>query len=152
MPEHTFEQECLIPAPLDRAFAFFSDATNLARITPPQLGLRVLTPTPIPMKAGTEITYRIRVRGIPLRWTSRITVWEPGKRFIDEQLRGPYKLWVHEHRFEATPNGTRMFDHVRYSTPMDWLVHRWLVAPDIKRIFEHRTRVILEVFGPPPSP
>jgi ligand-binding SRPBCC domain-containing protein len=149
MREHIFEMDCLIPAPLDRAFAFFSDAMNLAKITPAKLNFRVLTPPPIVMRVGTEIDYKIRVRGVPISWKSRITAWEPGKRFVDEQVKGPYLLWVHEHRFQETPEGTRMHDQVRYATPMDWLVHSWLVGPDIRRIFEHRTKVILEHFGNP---
>ncbi len=139
--------ECLIPAPVDRVFAFFSDTMNLARITPRNLRFRVLTPPPIVMRVGLVIDYRIRVRGIPMRWTSLITAWEPGRRFVDEQARGPYRLWVHEHLFEATPGGTRMRDTVKYATPLDWLVHDWIVGPDLKRIFEHRKSVILEEFG-----
>ncbi|HZA25273.1 MAG TPA: SRPBCC family protein, partial [Dehalococcoidia bacterium] len=91
-----FETEQWFPLRPEEVFSFFSDALNLELITPPWLRFKVLTVSPIEMKEGTVIDYRLRLRGIPLRWQSQITVWEPPHRFVDQQRRGPYRLWVHE--------------------------------------------------------
>lgn len=147
MPERIFESECFVPRPLEEVFAFFSDAQNLGVITPPNLALRITTPGPIEMKPGALIDYSIRVRGLPMKWRSRITVWEPGRRFVDEQIKGPYLQWIHEHSFTRDSAGTRMKDTVRYRVPLDFLVHRWLVRPDIEKIFAYRQHVIRARFG-----
>jgi ligand-binding SRPBCC domain-containing protein len=147
MPERVLETECVIPRPVEEVFPFFSDARNLEAITPPDLRLRVTTGEPIEMKAGALIDYTLRVRGLPMRWRTRITAWEPGRRFVDEQIKGPYRQWIHEHTFFAEGGSTRMRDVVRYRVPMDFLVHNWLVRPDIERIFAFRSKVIRERFG-----
>lgn len=136
-----------VPSPLERTFAFFSDAHNLERITPPFVNFRVLTAPPIEMRVGTLIDYRLRLHGIPLRWRSEITHWDPPRRFIDEQRRGPYRKWIHEHRFEAEDGGTRVEDHVTYAVPGGALIDRWFVRPDLKRIFEYRHSAVSEVLG-----
>jgi ligand-binding SRPBCC domain-containing protein len=111
------------------------------------LRFEVLTPRPIPMAPGTRIEYRLRLRGIPIRWQSEITAWEPPYRFVDEQRSGPYSLWVHEHRFIADGEGTLAEDHVRYAAPGGWLVNRLFVERDVRKIFEYRRQKMLEVFG-----
>src|SRR5690606_26244500 len=128
----------VVPSPLPEVFEFFADAGNLEAITPPWLRFRILTPTPIEMRAGTRIDYRIRIRGWPVRWRTEITAWEPPVRFVDEQLRGPYRIWIHEHRFESVEGGTRCRDHVRYAVPGGALVHRLLVKEDLRSIFAWR--------------
>ena len=134
-------------------FPFFADAFNLERITPPFLRFRVVTPPPIEMRVGTLIDYRLRVRGIPLRWRTEITAWEPPLRFVDEQIRGPYRTWIHEHRFEATESGTRMIDTVRYAAPGGRPVERLLVDRDVAAIFDFRRRALEVMFmaGQPES-
>lgn len=149
MPERVFESEVNIPRPLDEVFAFFSDARNLELITPPALGLRVVNPGGIEMRPGALIDYTLKVRGVPMRWRTKITVWEPGRRFVDEQLKGPYRQWIHEHTFRTHPEGTWMRDEVRYRVPLDWMVHGWLVRPDIERIFAFRSSVIQKQFAAP---
>jgi Uncharacterized conserved protein len=72
---------------------------------------------------------------VPIRWRSKITIWEPPARFVDEQVRGPYRLWRHEHLFLEREGGTVVQDHVRYSVPFDFLVHELLVRRDIEKIF-----------------
>jgi ligand-binding SRPBCC domain-containing protein len=134
----TFQSEQWFPCSCADAFAFFSEAANLDAITPPWLNFRTLTAGPIVMRTGTLIDYQLHIHHIPIRWRTEIKAWEPPTRFIDEQLRGPYRLWIHEHNFEARRGGTLMRDRVRYATPFDWLVHALLVRPEIERIFAYR--------------
>lgn len=147
MPIRELVSELWLPVPRDKVFPFFADAANLETITPPWLRFRILTPPPIEMHEGTLIDYRLRIHGVPIRWRTRISVWEPPRRFVDEQLRGPYRQWIHEHTFEPKDGGTLVRDHVRYAVPADWLLHRWLVRPDIERIFAYRSEVLRRLFG-----
>lgn len=135
------------PAAPDELFPFFADAFNLERITPDLLRFRVVTPPPIEMEVGTLIDYRLRVRGVPVRWRTEITAWEPPHRFVDEQLRGPYRRWVHEHRFERRDGGTLMTDTVDYAAPGGRIVERLLVDRDVESIFAHRRAVLARMFG-----
>ncbi|MGB9275140.1 MAG: SRPBCC family protein [Terrimicrobiaceae bacterium] len=105
MRTHEFRCELWLPRPLGEVFSFFADAGNLELLTPPQLNFHILTPCPLEMRVGLLIEYRLRVRGIPLRWQSEITAWEPPHRFVDEERRGPYRLWQHEHLFEERDGG-----------------------------------------------
>jgi ligand-binding SRPBCC domain-containing protein len=147
MREHDITVEQWLPRPLAELFPFFADAANLERITPPWLSFHVLTPAPVEMRPGALIDYRLKVRGIPLRWRTRIAVWEPPGRFVDEQVRGPYRRWVHEHTFLERAGGTLCRDHVRYAVPGGELVHRWLVRPDVERIFAYRQQALARLFG-----
>lgn len=144
-----FESELWLPLPPEKLFPFFADAANLDAITPPWLNFRIVTPGPVDMREGALIDYRLRVRGLPLRWRTRINAWEPPHRFEDEQLRGPYRQWIHEHTFEARDGGTLARDRVRYAVPLDWLVHDWLVRPDIEKIFRHRSEMLKKRFAAP---
>jgi ligand-binding SRPBCC domain-containing protein len=144
---HELQRELWLPRPLTEIFPFFADATNLEALTPPWLNFRILSPRPIPMGVGTLIDYRIVVHGIPFRWRSEITLWEPPHRFVDEQRRGPYRIWRHEHRFSERDEGTMLSDRVEYAVLFDSVVHRWLVRPDIERIFAFRTKKMRELFG-----
>ena len=137
-----FQSELWLPLPPAELFPFFADAANLDTITPPWLNFRIVTQAPIALRAGTLIDYQLRVRGVPLRWRTRINVWQPPHRFVDEQIRGPYRQWIHEHTFEPRNGGTLARDHVRYSVPMDFLIHRWLVRPDIEKIFQFRAEAL----------
>jgi ligand-binding SRPBCC domain-containing protein len=142
-----------LPRARPAVFAFFADARNLERITPPFLHFHVLTPGPIGMHAGALIDYRLRLRGVPLRWQSEITAWEPPHRFVDVQRRGPYREWNHIHAFEEDGIGTMVRDVVRYRLPGPGLLTRavnaFLVAPDTRRIFAFRHAAIEECFGVP---
>lgn len=142
-----------LPRPREELFGFFADATNLERITPPELRFRITTPLPIECAAGTRIDYRLSLFGLPLHWQTLITVWRPGERFVDEQLEGPYRLWVHTHRFRDELGGTRMEDEVRYQLPLGPLgaLARPLVALQLTRIFDFRTRAVLAVLGEAPN-
>lgn len=135
-----------LPAPLDEVFQFFADPANLERLTPPQLQFEIITPEPIAMGEGTLIDYRLRIHRVPVRWQSEITAYEPGRRFVDEQRRGPYRVWHHEHVFEATDGGTRVIDRVNFAAPLGWLTVPLLVRPDLKRIFGYRRQTLNELF------
>jgi ligand-binding SRPBCC domain-containing protein len=141
------ESRLLAPATLDAVFAFFSDARNLETLTPPWIRFRIVTPLPIAMRAGATIDYRLRIRGLPVSWQSVVSVWEPPHRFVDEQVRGPYRSWRHEHRFEAAAGGTLVSDTVDYRAPGGRLVDRLFVQPDVTRIFRYRLERLGQIFG-----
>lgn len=127
-----------LPLPRGEVFAFFADAGNLEAITPPWLAFRITTPTPIDLKPGALIDYRLRLHGVPFRWRTLISDWDPPHRFVDEQVKGPYSLWRHEHVFEEAEGGTWITDRVEYSHFGGRLVNRLLVRPDLDRIFAYR--------------
>jgi uncharacterized protein (TIGR01777 family) len=137
---HAFEDSIVVNAPLDKAFAFFADASNLARLTPPVLDFQMRTQAPVAMRRGTVLEYSLKVRGVPVRWKSLISDWQPGARFTDYQLRGPYALWRHEHEFAEDPAGTLVRDRVAYSLPLAPLgdIALPLVRKDMEKIFEFR--------------
>lgn len=142
-----FTAEIWLPRPRDEVFQFFSDAANLEALTPPWLNFEVLTPA-IVLRQGALIDYRLRLYGVPLRWQSEISRWEPPERFVDEQRRGPYRRWVHTHTFAEERGGTRVADLVEFDVPFGWLAGR-LVMRDVRRIFAFRTSALLERFGRP---
>jgi len=144
---YELEASLWLPRPREEVFAFFADAFNLQDITPAFLDFRIDTPPPIRMELGTLIDYRLKIRRIPVRWRTRITRWEPPSLFVDQQLRGPYRLWMHEHRFEVEGAGTRVLDRVRYAVPGGELVHRLLVRREVEAIFAHRTAALGRRFG-----
>jgi len=155
MKLNRLERSLWLPSPLEEVFAFFADARNLERLTPPWLGFTILNPTPVAMEEGVRIDYRIRLHGIPVRWQSRIAVWDPPHRFVDRQTRGPYRAWIHEHRFLADGDRTLVLDRVDYRVPGGELVRRFLVEPDLRRIFAYRHRRLVDHFGSatgPPAP
>lgn len=141
-------RELWLPRPLPEVFDFFADATNLERITPPWLEFRITTPTPIEMRPGATIDYRLKIHGLPIRWRSEITFWQPLQRFVDEQRKGPYRLWWHEHSFETRDGGTLARDRVRYSVWGGGLVQRLLVRRDVEEIFEYRSHALQHLFAP----
>jgi ligand-binding SRPBCC domain-containing protein len=128
-------------------FAFFSDPLNLQRITPAWLDFRIAAPGSIEMRPGVRIDYQLKLHGFPLKWQSEITVWDPPFRFVDEQVRGPYKLWRHEHLFEERDGRTLVEDHVEYSVLGGRLVNTLFVARDVNRIFQFRRRKLDEILG-----
>lgn len=140
------QSKVCLPRPIDEVFRFFADAGNLNELTPPWLRFSVVTPPPVEMRVGAMIDYKLRIRGIPIHWRSEITAWEPPHRFVDEQRRGPYRLWIHEHRFEACGEGTRVIDDVRYAVPGGVIVHKFFVGPDLQRIFRYRRERLVEQF------
>lgn len=144
-----YELRTFLWVPLKRSdvFAIFSNSANLESLTPPFLRFSVTTPMPIEMKRGQLIDYRLRLHGLPIRWRTEITKWEPPYQFEDSQLRGPYSLWVHTHTFEELDGGTLVRDVVRYAVPGGAIVHKLFVKPNLMRIFEFRQRRLPELLG-----
>ena len=145
----TLTTEQWLPKQRDALFPFFAEAANLEKITPPFLGFRILTPGPIEMREGALIDYRISLHGIPLRWRTEITAWDPPFRFVDTQIRGPYRQWIHEHTFEDRDGGTLCRDRVDYRVPGGALVNRVFVERDVRRIFTYRRTILFRLFGAP---
>lgn len=157
MRVYTLQREQWVAAPLHGIFPFFAQPENLALITPPGLRFRLLTPSPVEMEYGRIIDYTIRVMGLPVRWRTLITRYEPPRCFVDEQISGPYSFWHHTHRFEPRDGGTMLYDEVRYALPMALigpagrLAHALYVRPCLERIFDYRERVFTGLFGGIPA-
>jgi ligand-binding SRPBCC domain-containing protein len=132
--------------PRDQVFAFFSDAFQLQILTPPWLHFSVLTPAPIRIEEGTLIDYRLRVRGVPMRWQSCIREWEPPLRFVDLQTRGPYRRWNHQHIFETADGGTFCRDVVDYAVYGGSIIHALFVRRDLLSIFAFRQSKLRDLF------
>lgn len=144
---YQLKSEQWLPRPRTEVFDFFADAFNLEDITPPWLNFHVVTPRPIVMAAGTLIEYRLRLHGIPLWWQTEISRWEPPFSFVDQQRRGPYRLWHHLHTFEERDGGTVCTDVVDYGFFGGPLVHALLVKGDLDKIFTHRSERMHALFG-----
>lgn len=144
MKEYVIERWTWVRRPTADVFPFFAAAENLGKITPPDLGFRIRSPLPIVMRLGALIDYTIKLYGLPLRWRTEITRWQPPNLFEDTQLKGPYAKWVHTHRFVENLGGTVIGDRVVYALPfgpLGRLVHP-LVRRALKRIFDYRESVI----------
>jgi len=148
---HGYRLECevLVPRRREEVFAFFADCRNLELLTPDELRFRILTPNAHETHEGLRIDYRLSLHGIRFRWQSEIPVWDPPVRFVDVQVRGPYRRWIHEHRFRETDGGTLVSDRVDYDVLGGGLVNGWLVAPQLRRIFAYRRERLLEALTAP---
>jgi ligand-binding SRPBCC domain-containing protein len=137
--------------PLSEIFEFFSKASNLQAITPATLNFEILTPEPIEMRTGTIIEYRLVLLGIPIYWRTVISVWEPPHRFVDEQQRGPFAFWRHEHSFHEHEGRVSMRDRVEYREPLGWLgdvAHQLFVKRLVTGIFTFRKNTIATLLEP----
>jgi ligand-binding SRPBCC domain-containing protein len=148
--EHILRTIQRLSLPQEEVFPFFAEAANLERITPLELQFHIITSPPITMRLGTLIEYRLRLFGVPFKWLTRISRWNPPHEFVDEQLRGPYRLWVHTHRFWTENHVTCMEDEVRYRLlffPLGeaaYPVVRW----QLRRIFAFRRQAIVRLLAP----
>ncbi len=150
MAPFIYRAEQFVPRPLAEVFECFSKAENLEELTPKWLHFHIESVDPAPIRKGTLIKYSLRWRIFPIRWTTEIIEWEPPNRFVDLQLKGPYKLWHHEHRFIAEGNGTRIFDEVQYALPFGILgsiAHSLKVKKDVETIFAYRKQAVERLFG-----
>jgi ligand-binding SRPBCC domain-containing protein len=140
MTGYVLERTQVVPVPIEAAFAFFSDARNLERITPPWLRFRIVE-APDALGRGARLCYRLTLFAIPIRWRTEIVEWSPPRGFVDVQRRGPFLLWEHTHRLRPVAGGTEIYDHVRYRLflgPLGRLVRRLLVRGWVERIFDYR--------------
>ena len=147
MKEFIFEAETYLARARSEVFPFFAEARNLQTLTPPWLKFEVLTPSPIILRPGALIDYRITVHGLPIRWRTEITEWDPPHRFVDVQLSGPYTLWHHTHTFEERNGGTVCADRVRYRPRGGALIHWLFVRRDVQRRFQYRQQRLNELIG-----
>ncbi|HEX6588450.1 MAG TPA: SRPBCC family protein [Longimicrobiales bacterium] len=147
MKLHVLEASMVVPLPIEQVFPFFAAAENLQRITPPSLRFSILSPLPVDMRRGALIDYRLRLMGIPFGWKTEITTWDPPREFVDEQLKGPYRVWRHRHRFRTVAGGTGIEDRVEYALPFGplGLVALPLVKRQLRAIFAHRQRVVAQL-------
>lgn len=143
--------ELRVAEPREQVFGFFADAFQLETITPPWLHFAVQTPRPIEMRSGTIIDYKLRLHGWPIRWRSKISLWEPPFQFVDEQVRGPYRCWHHLHTFDEVDGGTLVRDVVHYAVPLGFITHPLLVRRDLTKIFQYRRETMHGVFTPIPN-
>lgn len=151
---YTLYTDMTLARSVEDAFDLFCDASNLETLTPPELRFEIRTAMPIEMRAGTRIEYRIRLFGIPFSWLTEITCWEPGKRFVDEQISGPFHTWIHEHRFESVSDAsTRIRDEVHYALPFEPIgrMAHPLIRSRLDRIFEYREIRVRELLTPEAS-
>ncbi len=149
---YRLEFEQWFPGKLREVFLFFADAGNLELLTPPWLRFRILTPQPIHFSRGSIIDYRLSLHGFPVRWRTKILVWNPPRRFVDKQIRGPYRHWVHEHLFTEHEGGTLVRDHIDYDMWLGPLVHQFFVRRDLEAIFRYRREILSDIFKTSPSP
>lgn len=149
--ERVLTRDVWLPRPRAEVFPFFADAANLNALTPTWLSFNILTPQPIPMRAGAVIDYRLRIRGLPINWRTLITVWDPPFRFVDEQVKGPYLQWIHEHTFEEREQGgvmgTLCRDIVKYRHMGGPIAQALMVEPDLTKVFAYRVERLRELFA-----
>jgi len=139
------QRDVWLPRPREEVFAFFADAANLERLTPPWLHFRILNPH-IVIARGVLIDYRLKIHGVPLRWQSEISRWDPPRTFVDEQRKGPYRRWVHTHTFEEERGGTRVGDSVEFEVPFEWIAGRFVMR-DVQAIFTFREQALSTIFA-----
>lgn len=149
MKIYRLKTELWVFRPRLEVFQFFADPANLERLTPGWLRFKIISEAPQPMTEGARLDYRLRIHGLPIKWQSEITAWDPPHRFVDQQTKGPYHFWQHEHTFLEAEGGTLVRDNVRYSILGGALVNKFLVAPDLDRIFKYRHRVLKMIFNSP---
>jgi len=139
------QRDVWLPRPREEVFAFFADAANLERLTPPWLHFRILSPH-IVIARGVLIDYRLKIHGVPLRWQSEISRWDPPRTFVDEQRKGPYRRWAHTHTFEEERGGTRVGDSVEFEVPFEWIAGRFVMR-DVQAIFTFREQALSTIFA-----
>jgi ligand-binding SRPBCC domain-containing protein len=150
MKTHTLHREQYVGRPLPEVFQFFERPENLALLTPPSLGFRMLTPSPVLMKKGAVIDYSIRVMGVRMKWQSLISAYAPLSSFSDDQVRGPYAFWHHTHTFAESDGGTLLTDEVQYALPFGFIgrIGQWLIVQrQLEQIFSYRTEAIQRIFS-----
>lgn len=145
-----FRQYQFVNKPIEEAFEFFSDATNLERITPSQLSFKIKSQSTEDIQEGTEFVYKLKIHGFPATWKTMITNWDPPFQFVDYQLKGPYQVWFHNHLFVPTDSGTLLIDEVKFILPMPWISNylvAWFIKRDVSQIFDHRFHYMKQYYA-----
>lgn len=141
---HYFKVKQWLPLDIEKTWDFFSKAENLESITPNWLNFRLLKTSTPEIQENTLIDYQLKLHRIPIFWTSRITQWTPKQSFRDEQEKGPYKLWAHQHLFKELAGGCLVEDRVEFELPLFPLGQLAFpfVKKDVVKIFQYRKRVL----------
>jgi ligand-binding SRPBCC domain-containing protein len=148
MRTYLLEREQWLPRPIDEVFHFFSRPENLQVITPNWLDFRMVE-SPEKLAVGSLIRYRLRWRGMPIRWTTEISEWNPPHGFVDREISGPYAMWNHEHWFVERDGGTTMRDRVTYALPLGFagrVAQRMFVWRDLESLFDFRAETMRRLF------
>ena len=146
---YTLKKTIQVPASLETVFDFFKRPENLEKLTPSFLKFSILTPPPLAMGNGAVFDYRIRLLGLPMRWTSIINHYDPPHGFVDIQLKGPYTFWYHRHRFTPKDGGVEVTDEVHYDIGFSFLggiLHELIIRHQLRMIFAHRMKILRELF------
>jgi ligand-binding SRPBCC domain-containing protein len=153
---HLLERSQRVEIPVEHAFDLYADTHNLEPMTPPWLHFRLTNDGPVTIEPGALLHYRLKLHGVPVRWTTRIETWSPPTGFVDTQLRGPYALWEHTHAFEDDgEGGTTIHDRVRYAIPfgpLGAIAHRLFVRRDLRRIFDYRAEAFVRLVATERAP
>ncbi len=152
MTIYSIHREQNLAITIEEAWAFFSSAKNLDRITPPEMGFKIISQLrEEPIYHGMQIEYIVKpLFGIPLKWVTEIENVQAPYSFADRQQKGPYRLWEHTHRFQSIAGGVKMNDDVRYCLPLGWLgimAHRLFVRNQLEKIFDFRVSALIKLFG-----
>lgn len=133
----------------EKVFKFFENPQNLETITPEWLKFKILNEGELQMRSGAEFKYLIKLGIFPMKWLTKITNYEPPVKFVDEQLKGPYKKWIHTHSFNEINGKTIIKDNVKYDLyggPLKYIIHKLFVKNKVRKIFEHRSEEIAKLF------
>lgn len=150
---YRYHSEVTLNASLEDVWDFFTRPQNLERLTPPAMGMEILSNTDERMQAGQNISYRVKpLLGIPMVWKAEIEVMEPMSFFIDRQVEGPYAYWRHIHRFESTEAGVLCTDDIDYRLPFGLLgkLGNSFIKKQMDELFHYRTLALEHEFGQSP--
>lgn len=150
MKSHFLRRKTVIEKPIAEVFDFFSKAENLNLITPKDLQFAITSQLPIEMKKGALIEYKIKLNGFSFHWQTEISEWNPPYSFVDSQLKGPYKIWIHQHSFVDKETYTEMYDTVEFLSPgwiLEPLINRFFVEKRVKEIFDFRESRLKDLFA-----
>jgi ligand-binding SRPBCC domain-containing protein len=144
------KQEQFLPISLDEAWRFFATPKNLNKITPDNMMFEIRSEVPDTMYEGLLIKYRLKLMpGIPVNWVTEIMHIKEKEYFVDEQRKGPYKIWHHEHHFKLVEGGVIMTDLLHYDigkSIFGWIAGKLFVNKKVKAIFNHRYKILESYF------
>jgi ligand-binding SRPBCC domain-containing protein len=149
-----FEALTLLSHPTARVFDFLSVPANLVEVTPPELNMR-LVEAPERLYLGAQIVLQARYWGFSQRLVSEVTAFEPNRLLVDEQREGPFRKWIHTHRLESVPEGTRLAESVEFEAPggmLGWMLNAETVLHELEEMFAYRERRFKELLDGKAAP